>query len=306
MLNEKKDLSMSYQQDIDRIKKEGQELYQLRNIEINRLTIDRWTKFNDTPLAVNTIEGKIKVNERKYKWSEITGAEAKIITGIRTITTNNTVSHKHASLGGAVLGGMVAGPVGAAIGGSTLGKTTTTSQLNSNNIPICTHFGVNVYLKMNTEEIVLSNQQMDQGSKLFRQLQKKAQTIIDYLQQLSQSPMPDSYTSVEDEPSIKQIETQMIEKEDELKKATAALQKYRTALQQGMSDSDYLRYLSDLGDQRKSSSEIPKYRPKSGILTQSQHQEQMIYEHNNDVDVENIEKEASILKKIGNVIYAVI
>lgn len=214
-----------------KIKNAQNKLKQLQNSrerEIQRIANSRWQSIGDKSFSFNMTEGKIIVNGSTYLFSDIKGAEIVKQDSFRTITntteTGKSKSKKHASLGGGLLGAAVAGPVGAVVGGSVLGKTTqkgkTNTVTNSNDIPTCYHIGVSVNLNGFNTEIVLLSKTVDQSSTIHNNTVKNAQLIVDKLRNLSQTPVPKKYLQPEEEQSVINIDKEIEEAANELKKVS--------------------------------------------------------------------------------------
>ncbi len=182
------------------------------------------------------------------------------MSGYRIVTTDNSKSKskKHASLGGAVVGGVIAGPIGAVVGGSALGKTKTktTGSSVSNQIPTCTHLGVMVNINGFVSEVVFISSQVDQSSLTFSRAQGDAQNFISKLGTLANTPVPTSFIKPEDETSVKALDAQIANKQQELQVAISNTpvytlpDMYRTEENKEMSDEEYLLYLKSTDEQR--------------------------------------------------------
>ena len=186
--------------------------------EIDRLENSRWQNCGVNGFSYNLIEGKIKIGNSTYLFSEIKGAEIVKEDSFRMITTQTAKSKKHMSLGKAVVGGALLGPLGA-VAGSTMGKTTTTGKAVSNSIPTCNHIGVKVDINGFSSEIVVLSTTIDQSNALYNNSLNKAQTIVDKLRELASTPVPKSFKKVEEEDSVLSYDSQIEEAEKELEKA---------------------------------------------------------------------------------------
>lgn len=189
-------------------------------------------------------------------FSSIQGAQLNIINGSRIETTSNSKSKKHVSLGWAVAGGVVAGPVGAVVAGTTLGKTKTKGSSVSNQIPTYDHLGVFVTIDGFVQEVVFISSPVDQTSPAFSRAQRDAQNLIAQLSVLSRTPVPESFIRPEDESSVKVIDAQIVDKEQELQKVIedkpvyTLPDMYRMEENKELSDEDYLQYLINTDSER--------------------------------------------------------
>lgn len=260
-----KEKDNEYNRRIKQIESERDKLAKNRVNEISRISNARWEKLCGGKLFVNRTEGKIRINNTEHLFSSIQGADLNMMSGCRIVTTDNSKSKskKHASLGGAVVGGVVAGPIGAVVGGSALGKTKTktTGSSVSNQIPTCTHLGVMVNINGFVSEVVFISSQIDQSSMTFSRAQSDAQNFISQLGALARIPVPASFLRPEEESSVKAIDSQIANKQQELQVAIAdtpvyALpEMYRTEENKEMSDEEYLQYLKSTDEQRAAEKE---------------------------------------------------
>lgn len=249
-----------YNRRIKKIESERNQLVKNRVNEISRISNARWEKLCGGKLFVNRTEGKIRINDTEHLFSDIQGAELNMISGCRTVTTDNSKSQskKNTSLGGALVGGAVAGPIGAVVGGSALGKTktTTTGSSVSNQIPTCIHLGVKVNINGFVSEVVFISSQVNQDSMTFSRAQSDAQKFISQLGALAKIPVPASFLRPEEESSVKAIDAQIVNKQNELQTAIADTPVYmlpdiyRTEENSDMSDEEYLQYLKSTDEQR--------------------------------------------------------
>lgn len=129
-------------------------------------------------------------------------------------------------MGWAVAGGVVAGPVGAVVAGTTLGKTKTKGSSVSNQIPTCDHLGVFVTIDGFVQEVVFISSPVDQTSPAFSRAQRDAQNLIAQLSVLSRTPVPESFIRPEDESSVKVIDAQIVDKEQELQKVILKINQF--------------------------------------------------------------------------------
>lgn len=257
-----KEKDYEYNRLIKQLKSERDKLDKRRVNEISRISNARWEKYFDGKLLVNRTEGKIRINNAENLFTSILGAELNVMNGCRVVTTDNlrSKSKKHGSLGGAVVGGMVAGPVGAVVAGSTLGKTKTktTGTTISNQIPTCIHLGVLVNINGFVSEVVFISSQVDQSSTAFSRAQSDAANLISQLGILAKTPVPTSFLKPDEEASVKEIDAQIENKQQELQSAIAnkpvyALPNmYRMKETKEMSDEEYIQYLASTDAQRVS------------------------------------------------------
>lgn len=209
-----KEQDREYNSKVKNAQKRLNQLQNSRTKEIQRIENSRWQSIGGKSFSYNMTEGKIIVNNSTYLFSDIKSAEIvkqeSFRTVINTTETGKSKSKKHVSLGGGILGAAVAGPVGAVVGGSVLGKTTQKGQsntvTNSNNIPTCSHIGVNVNLNGFSTEIVLLSSTVDQSSSSYNANIRNAQLIVDKLRNLSQTPVPKKFLKPEEEQSVLDID----------------------------------------------------------------------------------------------------
>ncbi len=239
-----------YEKRIKMLRSEKDELISQRKKEIQRLSKTRWERIGSRGIVlVNLAEGKVKLNQAVVRFSDIAGAELNIQFSNRIITQTTEKSKKHVSLGGAVLGGLVSGGLGAVVGGVGLGKTTTTGTSVSTEIPICTHIGVNVLMKGYVSEIVLLSRAVEESSSAFAKAEREAQEIIATLHAVANISVPTECLRIEDEPSVREFDEEILNIEQEIEKAIGDKSTYklpniyRTVEQRDMSDGEYLAYL---------------------------------------------------------------
>lgn len=260
-----KEKDNEYNRRIKQVESERDKLAKSRVNEITRISNARWEKYFCGKLLVNRTEGKIRINNAENLFSSIQGAELNMMNGCRVVTTDNSKSKskKHGSLGGAIIGGMVAGPIGAVVAGSALGKTKTktTGTTVSNQIPTCTHLGVLVNINGFVSEVVFISSQVDQSSIAFSRAQSDAQNLISQLGVLAKTPVPTSFLRPDEEISVKAIDTQIANKQQELQAVIADKpvyvlpDMYRMKENKEMSDEEYIQYLASTDAQRMSEKE---------------------------------------------------
>lgn len=230
-------------------KKDG--LVKMRQQEIMRIENARWEKYADGQLMINRTEGKIKINNTDFPFSSIRKAEINIQSGARVITVESSHSKKNPSIGGAIAGGIIGGKNGAVIGGSLLSKTKTTGNSTSNTIPTCTHMGIIIDIDGFPSEVTLISSQIDQSSSKYSNAYNNAQNIIMKLREISKIPVPQSFIPVSEEESVKNIDKQIEEANEQLNFAINNKPKYkipeiyRTEEQLYMTDDEYLCYLEN-------------------------------------------------------------
>lgn len=245
-----RDQDSQYDKRIRTLCSEKDKLISSRSKEIKRITSARWESVVDGKLLVNATEGKVRINESEIPCSDIQGAELNVQMTYRGITNSSGESKKHVSLGGAVVGGLVGGGVGLAIGGLGLGKRKNKGTTVHNQVPVCTHLGVLVNIRGFVSEIVLLSKQVDQTSSDYADAERKAQVIISKLAKLGTSPMPTHFLRVEEEPTVRDYDAQIISKDQEIQyaiedKPTYEIpDMYRLAEQREMSDEEYLSHLA--------------------------------------------------------------
>lgn len=246
-----KEQDTQYEKRIKGLRSEKAKLISARTKEIARVSDARWESVANGKLRVNITEGKVKINQAEFLFSDIQGAELNVQSAYRVVTEEKGKSKKHASLGGGILGAAVAGPIGAVAGGLALGKTTNKGTTIQNQIPICTHIGVLVNINGFVSEIVILSKQVDQSNSAYTNAQNEAQTIISKLSTVAKIPVPTDWLKVEDEPSVKKYDEWIVNKESNIQaaiddKPTYAIPAmYRTDAQKDMTDDEYLSYLAN-------------------------------------------------------------
>ncbi len=244
-----KEKDVQYKQHIKSVEKVINNLNRERINEINRISNARWENVLKGRFLINRTEGIVRINQKYVPFSSIKSAEINVQQSFQTITTDNTKSKKHMSIGGALIGAALVGGVGAIAGGIGLGKTTTKGKSVSNQIPICTHLGVLVNIDGFVSEISLLTTQVEQSSTTFTAAYNLAQNIVAQLVVLSKTPVPNNYVKPEEEITVKNIENEISDKKVELQKIIANKPVYelpniyRSEEQKEMSDDEYIEYL---------------------------------------------------------------
>lgn len=193
------------------------DLQKAREKEIERIYSERWNSIANGKFQYNLVEGKICINQTEHLFSSIKGAEVNKNESYRVVTTNTGKSKKHVSLGKAVVGGALLGPIGAVAGGA-MGKTTTKGNSKSDSIPTCNHIGVIVDLDGFKNEIVILNKTVDQSSSAYMNALQDAEEIVSQLSYLATQSVPKSYTKVEKEESVLEIEKEIANAQKNLEK----------------------------------------------------------------------------------------
>lgn len=219
----------AYEKRVREAEKVKENLIKERKEELGRLEDERWRI--EGKIMVNEEEGIVKIHGADYRFDSIHGAEINCVYGTRyeSETEEKGESKKHMSFGGAVVGGMVAGPVGAVVGGSAFGKTKskTRAVTTFHNIPTCEHLGVNVNLNNFVTEIVILRKSTDQDSTKFRYAMMEAENLVQRLQRLAYTPVPENVMSLPEYPSIKALDEKIKEAEEALRAVEAALPTYK-------------------------------------------------------------------------------
>ena len=143
-------------------------------------------------------------------------------------------------------------------GGVGLAKTKEkrTGSTVTKEIPTCLHLGVQVNIDGFVSEIILLSHQVDQSSNSFNRAMSDAQNIVSQLSVLANTPVPESFLKVEEEPSVVAMDSIIKETEKELQIAiedrpTYILPDiYRTEEQKNLTDEQYLEYLSNTDGER--------------------------------------------------------
>lgn len=248
-----------YNKRINTIKSECNKLNKERLNEISKIASARWEKLANGKIYINRTEGKVRINQAEYLYSDIKGATLNIQNSCRIVTSETAKSKKHASLGGAIVGGVLTGsPVGALVGGVGLGKTTTKGSSVSTSIPTCVHYGVVVNINGFPNEIMLISSTVDQSSSAYIRAASVAQEIISQLSSIAHMPVPTAYLLPEQEASVIAFDNQIRRKNEELNVAIADTPTYaipaiyRTTREANMTDEAYVAYLKSTDLQRES------------------------------------------------------
>lgn len=245
-----------YCQNIEKLSSNISELQEMREREITRIARSRWHSCANGKLLINYTEGKIQFGQSEALFSDLRGAEINIVNSYRVITTETGESKKKASVGGAIAGGFFYGPIGAVAGGVGLGKTKSDKNSVMNQIPTCTHLGVYVNIDGFISEILLLTSEVDQSSDEFTDAYEQAQSIISRLRDASKKPVPKKYLSPAQEASVKRIEQQIEDKQNELEDALnekpehAIPSMYKNEKFADLSDSDFLLILKEMDQKR--------------------------------------------------------
>lgn len=204
-----------YSNNVKKAENKVSDLQNARQEEIKRLYNQRWNSVAGGNLQYNLIEGKININNTEHLFSSIKGAEVNKNESYRVVTTNTGKSKKHVSLGKAVVGGALLGPIGAVAGGA-MGKTTTQGNSQSDSIPTCNHIGVVIDIDGFKSEVILLNKTVDQSSSAYTKALQNAEEIVSQLHYLANQPVPKTYTKIEDEDSVHEIEKSIEKAQKEL------------------------------------------------------------------------------------------
>lgn len=92
-----------YNKRIKQAENERDSLVVARTQEINRIVNDRWENIANGKLMVNRTEGKIRISNSESLFSSIRGASVNMQPGVRVVTTEQSKSKKHTSIGGAIV-----------------------------------------------------------------------------------------------------------------------------------------------------------------------------------------------------------
>lgn len=195
-----------------------EKLESLRTNEIKRIADERWQSIGNNYLKYNLTEGKILINQTEHLFTSIKGAEVKKEESYRVVTVEYGKSKKHVSLGKAVVGGVLLGPLGAIAGGA-MGKTTSNGNSVSDSIPTCNHIGVIVDIDGFKTEIVLLDNTVDQSTNIYKEALQNAEEIVSKLHYLATQPVPKTFTKVENEQSVLDIDKQIKEARQKLEDA---------------------------------------------------------------------------------------
>ena len=196
-----KERDKEYNSKVSMAENEVERLEKEREQEINNIFNERWETYDPIPFSYNMTEGIINIDGDEYPFSDIHGASLVKEDSIKTITTTTGKTKKHASLGKAVVGGVIMGPLGAAAG-ATMGKNTTTANSVTNEIHMCNFIGVKVNVEGFEIQIPVLNKTVDQSSKTYINSLDKANEIVNKLQKLSKTKVPNNFVKIEKEESV--------------------------------------------------------------------------------------------------------
>ena len=184
----RKDADDAYERRIKNCQINLDDLQEIRNAEIRKLTEARWETVGDTSVKFNMTEGKVLVNGTEYPFTAIISAEL-----------NKEDSYR-----------LVAGKA-----------TKENPDPDSVRIETCNHVGVMVNIGGYQSEVVLLKITADQADKLYIKAMNNAKEVITKLRYLATVPVPESFLPVEDEASVIAIDDKIIEANRELDAAKA-------------------------------------------------------------------------------------
>ena len=214
---------------IDQQKYNASALQSQKTAEINRILNARWK--NEGKISVNEEEGLVSINRGIFRFSDILGAEINEVYS--SLTVQKTTSKRGVSVGKAALGGMVAGRVGTIVGGSQ-GKTKGTTK--TQDYEVCQHLGVIVNCAGSFQEIVLSAKERKVGDNSFNNLLLQARQLEFRLNQLAKTPMPNYVKPVEEYDSVKQLDEQIQEVQNDIETLEGQTPDYDQAIEQAVAE----------------------------------------------------------------------
>ncbi len=195
------------------------ELNRKRSYQLSFLEDQRWNKEIHKKFAVNMTEGKIRINSSaEALFSQIRGFDLNLQTYKKTEGKADLKGKRHLSAGGAALGGLVGGGAGAVVGALGMGKKSYKGVLTLTTTTVCSHLGVYISIDGELHEIVLLSSDKECGSSDYQKAANTALAILDELQVLCKTPVPDFVPSLEDDESIRALDAKIASAEEALER----------------------------------------------------------------------------------------
>ena len=161
-----------------------------RTNEIKKLAEARWDSVGDEKLSFNMTEGKVLINKEKYVFSEIGKVETVKEDSYRVEAVKKD------------------------------------NEVTSKEVPTCNHIGVMVEIGGVNKEIVTLSETVDADSGKYKKAMKNAEEIAAKLLFLSTVAVPESFLKVEEEKSVKELDSQIEIANNELEEAKADVPTY--------------------------------------------------------------------------------
>ena len=184
---EKKELYLFktlHKQEVKRLSRSVRHLKAAREQKIKKLEKKRWQK-EGSGFSYNLVEGKVRINEKTYLFSDIKGGY------ISRQESSEVIRQKY--------------KYSTFLGGPLLGQ----QELITETKQVCTHLGVVANISGFQVEVVLINRPTDITSTAYQGAEQTANRMLNKLQELSRLPVPEKPTPVELEATIRSLNSQI-------------------------------------------------------------------------------------------------
>lgn len=173
-----------HKQEVKRLSRTIRHLHAAREQKIKKLEKKRWQE-EGSNLSYNLLEGKVRINGKTYLFSDIKGGY------ISRQESSEVVSQKY--------------KYSTFLGGPLLGQ----QELITETKEMCRHLGVIANMNGFEVELVLINTATDTNSFAYKNAEQTAQTVLNKLQELANTPVPKNYIPVESEQTVRALDAQI-------------------------------------------------------------------------------------------------